>query len=263
MGYERMRWFGPAARAARRALLGALVGGGLAFAGGSAWALSLSPLVMEIETGGRRSAETMTATNNSDRRVAIETEVTLDDDVNAPKEGVPDDILVFPPQFVLEPGASQAIRVQWLGDPVIRGERVYRVIVREVPVELEQPDVADGVVAAQLRLAFAFRTVLIVSPLGAVSDLRVAEADTVTNEAGGPFVRILFDNQGGARAKLSDFSFSLRHADGRTLGLGSAQWPTPDQWGQRRILGGRTRRLSLPLPDRSWLGDVEVSMVPR
>jgi len=85
----------------------------------SAQAMSVSPMSLRLNPNSSAS-DTVVVRNTTSERIAIEVFVerrNFDQDGAQSLERTEDDILVFPPLANIAPGASQAFRVQFIGDP--------------------------------------------------------------------------------------------------------------------------------------------------
>ena len=47
-----------------------------------------------------------------------------------------DDILVIPFQVLLPPNSEQAVNIQWIGENVVKAEIPFRIIVEQIPIDL-------------------------------------------------------------------------------------------------------------------------------
>ncbi len=85
-------------------------------------AFEVKPLIHDLESVGRRTTSTIVVTDPSYQPLL--TEITVNqrvfDDAGVQElVSADDDLLVFPPLASIAPGATQSIRIQWLGDPQI------------------------------------------------------------------------------------------------------------------------------------------------
>lgn len=105
-------------------------------AGGLAWCMlssqatgiTLSPLVIELNTDHQRTSQ-LIITNNSTEKLALEASVRQllfqDDkrvDISAHEDN---NILVFPPAVLLEPGQNQVFRIQWISSTLLKTSASY------------------------------------------------------------------------------------------------------------------------------------------
>jgi len=128
-------------------------------------ALSVSPMGVYLEPASGTTYTTVTAVNQSDRPVVIETysERRMPDGAGG-ETLVPadDEFIVFPPIRSIPPGASQAFRIQWIGDPRPAAMQRYYVTIAQLPVSVDEaekarPTAAAGKASVMLRLGYAFR----------------------------------------------------------------------------------------------------------
>ena len=72
----------------------------------------------------------------------------------------PGDLLVFPPQAMIQPGQTQTFRVQYVGDPDLAQSKHYYVTVAQLPVKLPEGQSA-------IQILYNFQVLVSVAPLGA------------------------------------------------------------------------------------------------
>lgn len=110
----------------------------------------------------------ITVTNTRDYELPIEIVVqkrTVQTDGSQSFSPAEEDFLVFPPQFLLEPGQSQAVRVEFIGDRTFSESQAYIIDVQEVPVV---PDNFSGVVTV-----YNFGAALYLTAANARADMRI------------------------------------------------------------------------------------------
>ena len=101
-------------------------------------AMSVTPIQIEMATvGGARPQ--FTVTNDSKEPLPVEIQIQsmkLDENGGRKLDKAKDNFLVFPPQALIKPGASQTFRLQWVGDRTIPQSESYMLAVNQIPVKL-------------------------------------------------------------------------------------------------------------------------------
>lgn len=209
---------------------------------GVASAMRVTPMVYTLEPSGPRSSQTVTVDNTTGRPLAIETSVvrrTIAEDGTETREPADDDFLVFPPQAVIEPNQSQALRVRYIGDPQLTSSVSYIVFVKQVPVSFEKDFQGAGV-----SFAFNFGTAADVIPVGAAPDLQLESAERLPDGRW----RLRIVNNGPAVTRVSDWRWRLQLASGREI-------PLEDEALREQLAGpmvmpnGGARVFTLKLPE--------------
>lgn len=142
-----------------------LVGSILIFLSLPAAAMRVAPLVFDLIAAGPGSKKTISVTSGEAKPLPVElviTSVDLNPEGNHVKlTGGEDDLMIFPPQAVIPPGATQTFRVQWIGDPQLDTSRSYSISVNQVPVQIDMPKDRQKIhTAVQVVLNFSvFATV--------------------------------------------------------------------------------------------------------
>lgn len=157
-----------------------------------------------------------------------------------------DDFIIFPFQALIEPGATQAFRFQYIGDQILPEETAYTIHVREVPVDID-----EGFTG--LRYVYSFGVVVYVENVQARSQLSVGD---VTRD--GARLSIMLENSGTSFARLTNDRITLRQ-DNTTIELeGDALMSVIDSV---VVPPNNTKTLSLDLADLDVLPkDISVSL---
>lgn len=225
-------------------------------------AVTVSPMVVDMETVGRRAVARLQVVNTWANPVPVEITVER---VELDQEGTPstvpaeDDFLVFPPLALIPPGRTQVFRIQYLGDPDLDRSRSYIFNTRQVPVELPQD-------ANAIQILFNFRVVVNVAPPGARPELAVVAAEPVTDaESDRVTVALTVENRGDGHGYLSRTELRLRYLDPTTDTEIWQRELTVEE--MRRIVGvgllqpGKRRRFVLPIELPQPGGRLEADLV--
>ncbi|MGJ3230905.1 MAG: fimbrial biogenesis chaperone [Oceanicaulis sp.] len=164
-----------------------LAGLGLALAGlivPAASAYEVEPMRVVLDLGAGRNSTVLTIRNT--REAELPVEIVMKRRIvhaDGRQEFTPaeDAFSVFPPLAMIEPGASQAVRISYIGDPSIDASEAYVAEVQEAPVTSAD---FTGVV-----FAYNFGVAVYVRARQAQAELSVASAEraetgiafTVTN----------------------------------------------------------------------------------
>ena len=93
-----------------------------------ALAVTISPLVMELNTDHQLTSQ-LVVTNNSTETLALEANVHqlqfLEDGVIKTSNKPDEDVLVFPPAVLLKPGKHQTFRVQWVSNAPLKTSKSH------------------------------------------------------------------------------------------------------------------------------------------
>lgn len=175
----------------------------------SAYALAVSPLVIDMSTGGRDGRATFTVTNDQKASVPVEIEIfRLELGIDGEKKRTPADadFVVFPPQAILKAGAAQVFRLQWAGDPALAQSNSYIVSVNQTPVKLPQD-------ASSVQIVFNFSVIVSVAPPASQAKLQALRVDVSQDKTQTPRPAVLVRNTGSRHAYLGDASLTLSAGD--------------------------------------------------
>lgn len=174
---------------------------------GGAWAYEVQPMRHHLAVDEGVTSSLITVTN--DKTEALPIEIVVSERVydEAGKESiVPNeaDFIVFPPQALIPPGRSQAVRFQFIGDPDMAVSRSFVLDVKEVPVETEN--------FTGFKFAYNFGVAVYVRAPGAKSDVSIASS-SLTDDV----LTVEFMNDGRDFARLSNDRLVIETAAGRTV----------------------------------------------
>lgn len=191
----------------------------------AAWAMRVSPMVIEMETRGSNAAARIEVQNLNPGKLAFQTRVfriEYSEDGTTTETPADDQFLIFPPQGVLPQSGRQVIRLQWVGDPDLAVSQAFYVSVEQLPVAFE-PGSQDGA-SAQVQILYNMRALVVVAPPGAKPNIRAVSATQVEYqpptppEASGEAplqdgVAVTLRNEGKRHAMMAYFGWRLEGVD--------------------------------------------------
>ncbi|MBK3332085.1 molecular chaperone [Persephonella atlantica] len=124
----------------------------------------IKPLKIFIEKG--KNTAVFEIVNTSDKDMMIETELKkwdLDNKGNFVLSET-EDIIVIPPFIQLKPKQKQLIKIAYLGEPPIKKQLSYRLILKQVPDELDIKSSGDKVKTA-VQIVFHISVPVFINPL--------------------------------------------------------------------------------------------------
>jgi fimbrial chaperone protein len=214
----------------------------------AALAMTVQPVVIDLQTAGRGMSQVVTV------------EITIQA-LELTSEGVkptgvdPGDLLVFPPQALIEPGQTQTFRVQFVGDPELARSKHYYITVAQLPVKLPEGQSA-------IQILYNFQVLVSVAPSGIKPALAVQGAVIGHNDAGKPVPIVTVTNPSNAHGYLSGGHLRIVEKDAagkevfrRTLSGAEIQQTI----GFGLIGGGQSRRVIVPVELPQDGGSVEAS----
>src|SRR5690554_2204139 len=133
-----------------------------------AYAMRVSPMVVEMESRGTDATARIEVQNINPGNLAFETRVfrmAINAEGEITETPADEDFLIFPPQGVLPAGGRQVVRLQWVGEPELATSKAFYVSVEQLPVPLE-PSVSNAA-EAQVQILYNMRALVVVAPPGA------------------------------------------------------------------------------------------------
>lgn len=212
-------------------------------------AFSFQPLRADFSPSGRGSIQTFQIRNDSEEPIAVGISMMMRSmNLYGQEENQDASHLfaVFPRQAVLQPGAFQAVRVQWKGPSSIEQERAFRIIAEQLPVRFDQNnDPIGGSINIQLR----YKGSVYVVPKNARPDLIVTRVGSQKDENGEEKLAIDVRNNGNSHVIMQDLEIQLNSINNNgmkeSVMLGGK---AVEGMNGENILAGSKRRFLLPWP---------------
>ena len=171
----------------------------------TAQAMTVQPVVLDLQTAGRGMSQVVTVENTFANPLPIEIRIQeLEMTVDGVKQtGTdPGDLLVFPPQALIEPGQTQTFRVQYVGDPELAKSKHYYITVAQLPVKLPEGQSA-------IQILYNFQVLVSVAPNSGKTSLAVNGAAIGKNDAGKPVPVVSVANSSNTHGYLSGGNLRL------------------------------------------------------
>lgn len=161
--------------------------------------MTVQPVVIDLSAVGSGMSRVVTVENTFATRLPVELrveELAFENGqlVNTKKD--PGDLLVFPPQALIEPGQTQSFRIQYVGDPDLARSKHYYVTVAQLPVKL-----ADG--QSAIQILYNFQVLVSVAPAKTQPGIEIVSAAVETNRDGKPVPAVTVTNTSNAHGYLS------------------------------------------------------------
>lgn len=247
--------------AKRMLLAGAIMVAAAFGAAQAASAMTVQPVVLDLQSSGRGMSQIVTVQNTFTTPLPVELRVEgLDIDNNGfhPTGKDPGDLLVFPPQALIQPGQTQTFRIQWVGNAQLAKSKHYYVTVAQLPVKLPAGQSA-------IQILYNFQVLVSVSPPGGKPDLKVVGAEIGKNSAGKPIPVVTVSNDSPAHGYLSHGRLEVVEKDPSGKQVFDKVLPGPEIQqiaGFGLVASGQTRHIAIPLVLPVEGGSLAVQFTP-
>lgn len=245
----------------RRLMIGGAVAAAAAMAAPAAVAMTVQPVVLDLQTSGRGMSQIVTVENTFANPLTVEIkidELRFDETGAHPTGADSGELLVFPPQAIIQPGQTQAFRVQWVGDPELATSKHFYVTVAQLPVQLPEGQSA-------IQILYNFQVLVSVQPNGAKPALTVVSTTVGDDGQGHPIPVVTMTNTANGYGYLSQGRLRIvqRDASGKEVFQRSLSGPEIQQTiGFGLIAPGQRRRVSIPIQLPTREGSVEATFTP-
>jgi len=222
---------------------------------------TVQPVVIDLSTTGSGMSQTITVENTFTQPLPVELrveELTFD---QAGLHGTgkdSGDLLIFPPQAIIQPGQTQSFRVQYIGDPALARSKHYYVTVAQLPVQLPQGQSA-------IQILYNFQVLVSVKPAGAKAQLKIMQSEVARDEKGQPVAAITLSNDSPAHGYLSKGRLRIveRDRSGKEVFRRTLAGPEIQQTVGFGLVGaGQTRRLLIPVQLPTSEGTIDAQFTP-
>lgn len=239
----------------------AAFGAALCLLGTAAEAMTVQPVIVDLATAGGRMSAVVTVENTFATPLPVELKVVEADFNNGlvTTNRETEDLLIFPPQALIQPGRTQSFRVQWVGDPDLKQSKHYFLTVAQLPVKLPEGQSA-------VQILYNFQVIISVGVPGAKPDVQVTGTEQVKGEDGKVRLALDLRNDSNTYGYLSEGTLKIVAKDGKGAEVMRKSLTGAEilqQMGYGLVGPGQTRKLntSIELPIEG--GTVEATFSPR
>ncbi|MBB4613565.1 fimbrial biogenesis chaperone [Novosphingobium taihuense] len=231
------------------------------FVSQAATAMTVQPVVIDMKTSGREMSQVVTVENTFANPLPVELsvqELQLTENGVSPTGKDPGDLLVFPPQAMIEPGQTQSFRVQYVGDPALASSKHYYITVAQLPVKLPEGQSA-------IQILYNFQVLASVAPAGAKPRLEIRSAQVGKDAAGKPVAVLSVANPSAVHGYLSASKLRIIEKDtaGKEQFRRTLSGPEIQQTIGFGLVGAnQTRTVTVPVELPLADGTVEASISP-
>lgn len=226
-------------------------------------ALNVQPVIIDLQTTGRRTAAIITLENTFAETIPVEVTVhpvrIVDGALKEFEEEEVEDLLIFPAQAMLGPNQSQAFRVQWIGDPELAESRHFYVTIAQLPVAFPENQ-------NTIQVLHRFKVLVSVGATAASATLNVDDVQIATDAEGKAQPVLTVSNSGNNYGYVANSRMTIiqRGSDGTEI---FRQRFEPDEVRQRMGLGlvpsgnSRVLPINVDLPQATGTVSIELSPV--
>ncbi len=222
---------------------------------------TVQPVVVDLSSTGSGMSQTITVENTFTQPLPVELrveELTFDQTGLHGTGKDSGDLLIFPPQAIIQPGQTQSFRVQYIGDPALARSKHYYVTVAQLPVQLPQGQSA-------IQILYNFQVLVSVKPAGAKPELKIAKSEVALDEKGQAIAAITMTNDSPAHGYLSKGRLRIveRDRSGKEVFRRTLAGPEIQQTVGFGLVGaGQTRRLLIPIQLPTSEGTIDAQFTP-
>jgi len=169
-----------------------------------ATAMSVQPTQVEMVSAGQRARAQVSVTNDGAAPMPVELVIeslAIDEKGESRKSPGGDSFLIFPPQALIAPGASQVFRLQWVGEPQMTKSESYIITVNQIPVAAPKG-------RSTVQIVMAMGVLVNIAPAAGAADLRIVDT-VIVSDKGKRRPAITVENPTNTHALLPDAKVRL------------------------------------------------------
>ncbi|MBI1385802.1 MAG: fimbria/pilus periplasmic chaperone [Rhizobiales bacterium] len=219
-----------------------------------AHAMSVTPIHIEMSSAGSKARAQIKVTNTSQAPLPVEIALerfVMDESGGRKAVRDGDNFLVFPPQALIAPGATQAFRIQWVGEPILSESESYMMSVNQLPVKLPEGKSA-------IQIVMSFGVVINVAPPQGAPDLSIVGTG-VTTKSGKRHPTVTVANASNVHGLMTEGVLTLTAGSwSETLSPGFLR----EKVGIGLVQPGRKRTFTIPVELPAGVRNVTASLAP-
>ncbi len=157
----------------KRVLLAILAFVAAAFSAATAFAMAVTPVIIDMNSTGKKAVTDITVDNTAvgDIPVAISvTEAFISENGEVKTQAADEMFQIYPPQALIKPNAKQKFKVRWIGDPALQKGRTFIFSVAQQPVKL--PEGMSGI-----QILYNFEVLVSVSPEKGQPEIKIEDVN--------------------------------------------------------------------------------------
>jgi P pilus assembly chaperone PapD len=141
-----------------------------------------------------------------------ERELTLDGTVTYPSSKGADDFVVYPSQFILYPGDTKKVQVQWVGAKPPAKETSFGFIATQLPLNLEEKAEKPKTPVAKVEVLTRYEGIIVVRPEN-IRPMVVVDTAYPHRDSTGNHLVVVLNNKGTALQSLKNIDFAISPLD--------------------------------------------------
>jgi fimbrial chaperone protein len=189
-------------------------------------------------------------------------ELSLDGVVGYPSSQGADDFVVYPAQFILYPGDTKKVQVQWVGDKIPTREITLGFIATQLPLKFKEPEEQPTTAVARVEVQRRYEGIIVVRPSGVKPAVQVDTA-YARKDSTGQLLAVILNNKGTGMQILKNVEFTVAPLDAGGKIRFNERIPVkvkPSNATNQSLMAGFRRKVEVPWPQGLPVGPVNVTV---
>ncbi len=213
------------------------------------YAFKFSPMSLTIEDKGRNKTSLLYVENDSKSPIAIQISMAkrvMDENGDEKHPEVEDDFLIYPPQLILKAKQKRSIKLTWLGKNNLKQEKAYRVIVEQLPIEVDSKKKKSGI-----KVLLRYIGAVYVNPGKTKSMLKVSKVKLENKK-----LNVWVKNEGTKHQVLKELKLILSQNKKKVM----IDTKSLQNFAGENVLANHTRRFSVLLENHPFQTDKKLKV---
>lgn len=191
-------------------------------------------------------------------------ELNLEGAVTYPSSMGADDFVVYPSQFILYPGDTKKVQVQWVGTKIPDKEISLGFIATEVPLNIPPPAEKPKTAIAKVEMVTRYEGIIVVRPRNIKPNVVVDTAYVRKDSTGANHLVMILNNKGTGMQSLKKLSYTVAplDKDGKLKFGDRVQriLSTPINATNQSLMAGFRRKVEIPWPTELPVGPINATV---
>lgn len=139
-------------------------------------------------------------------------EISLEGVVSYPSTNGSEDFVVYPSQFILYPGDTKKVQVQWVGAKTPGKEISFGFVSTQLPLNLEENREQPKTPVAKVEMVTRYEGIIVVRPKN-IKPMVVVDTAYSRQDSTGAHLVVILNNKGTGMQPLKDIEFGIAPLD--------------------------------------------------
>lgn len=229
----------------------------LALISSKIYAFKLTPMTNSLVLDGRAKNTIFNIVNEGDKPIAIQIHLNnrvMDEWGKETNSEAGEEFAIYPPQLIVKPNETRAVKVTYIDKDVVTMERAYRFVAEQLPIDMARKDKEK--LSTNIKILLKYRAAFYLTPKDGKAEITLENASPMVDKG---TIEVSLLNKGNIHYLFKKYQLEIKDGEKKVL---MEKDNLPGMWGEN-ILAGKKRRFKIKLPKEFAKSEsVKVSLVP-